>query len=831
MLASNGSGGAEQSSESERTGTSEFAALLQRLRQAQHLSQTQLAHKLGRSPSLISLIENGRRFPTRSLIDDLVRDLNLSELDRAQLLRSAGFTSDELLSALQHVVAILAKQVNLDETGQAIVRADLTAVVTSWRTLFDGIKYLHAGRFADAHDLFRQMLKHPEYSRTLRVALYTRLADTKVELGSLAEAERWLRRASKVLACLPATWAPTLRAEYVATQAMVNLRGGLYTAARRLIETSRGIYEGLLQAVTGQDSATTMQMAYQGLGKSYKRLAQVALFQDAAAEALSYCAKAQDCFREVTSSSARDRWQRRTLELEAWAQSQLHEFDKAIELHERARAQSLAAGDFYGEAKGILYIGDDVRKQLQWRVDQALQQVGEGPLSPQERRDLVRRALGPNAKRQLARAEEMYGEALERGKGRNQRILLGRALLGLGVTLRLKATLEKKQHYYHDAALYLRQALKVEREIGQKRRLPSIYVALAELAWEEEDFKWLERARGYYQDARLALNALDAEDNASERLDRQITRALELLPQADEPHEAPVDPLADWKHLIAEGAPEAWRDLCVRLVAILHSAVRASYMKPCAASPDALAWHYELWMLEALDGRRRVAQNELSSSLGTRMPVGTPRDVKHAAFQRHDTLVRNVQANVQGDLLRARGALSPSRDLCSRTAVERELALPQKRERAIEEVSEAARLVEQSPQTYELVAGMYDLPVAFIMKDARLLVEVPPLLAPYFLHSEREDQQAMVEQVGHKATQVDPQIDRQIDAHGEPTTHWQTACYRIDNSHVAEQVAEIFDALVARARETEPPGENTFQWLRRLTGAQQRQPTLAGSAI
>src|SRR5690348_3906177 len=152
----------------------EFGRVLTALRERRHLSQLLLAQRLGRSTSLISLLESGKRSPTRELLSDLVRSLDLPHEEENQLLGAAGFSEDELDNTLQRAVEIICKQATIDIVGKSLLQEDLASVAEAWKQLFEGTKELRAGNSSAAESIFKKMEVHPEYSPTL--AAYLKLS-------------------------------------------------------------------------------------------------------------------------------------------------------------------------------------------------------------------------------------------------------------------------------------------------------------------------------------------------------------------------------------------------------------------------------------------------------------------------------------------------------------------------------------------------------------------------------------------------------------------------------------------------------------------------------
>jgi len=756
----------------------EFQRLLKELRESRKWSQTELAQELGRSPSLVSLLESGTRLPTRSLVAELARVLALSSDEEQRLLSAAGFPAEELATAIQQVVAIIDKLADLDETDRAVVHADLLTVATSWRTLFQGARILRMGKLREANEYFRQMARHPEYSPGLRVALAIRRAEVLVQLGKLTPARRLLEKATRGMARWPKEWLPTLRAETVATQGMVALREGMYTLAQQMIEASLQAYSKLLR------SGTAEAFAYQGLGKSYKRLAQLTLFQDQAEEALQYCHTAESYLLRTQPSTTHDLWLRRTKELRAWAHSKLGDFAHAIELHTQARDESARAADEQGKMKGHLYIGDDIRRVLQTRIAQAEEASGYQPCTPAQRRDLVKRALQPDGMEWIERAEKAYSDAVDESNRLADEILLGRGLLGLGVILRLKATLADRPDDYALAQGRLDEALALEREIGQGRRVPSVYAALAELAWEQGEQGargWLQRAKRCYQEALDALNAplISSQDVAGERFRNELSRAIDML--AADTDEQQSIPTADRDDVINPGAPREWRELCQQLVDVLHGAIRALNLSPCAESQYAPEWYKRLCDLEEMEGPRVLAQNHLSASLSQRMSAGTPAEAANLFHRRYDAFVRNVRTDCEVV------GREPNRDLCCRETIAHGLENADTQVLYREQVREAATLMSGYSQGYVLTASIYEVPLAFMMKGDCILTEMPAELAPLF--------------PSKSSTDSSPDL---------------TPCYAIEDANTARKMRELFARLIAEAEKHTQKMGSTKDWLQDL---------------
>lgn len=79
----------------------EFGRVLARLREQRGLNQKDLAGMIGRSPSTISRLESSGRGVSRELVDELAQVLAASQADHLELLRAAGFLSEETVALLE----------------------------------------------------------------------------------------------------------------------------------------------------------------------------------------------------------------------------------------------------------------------------------------------------------------------------------------------------------------------------------------------------------------------------------------------------------------------------------------------------------------------------------------------------------------------------------------------------------------------------------------------------------------------------------------------------------------------------------------------------------
>jgi transcriptional regulator with XRE-family HTH domain len=85
---------------------------LQARRLERKLSLSDLARRLDCDPSLISRIEHGERSPKLPFLDELARELELSNRERIELISLAGFPvwlEEPVLSPVEHLTRALAQ--------------------------------------------------------------------------------------------------------------------------------------------------------------------------------------------------------------------------------------------------------------------------------------------------------------------------------------------------------------------------------------------------------------------------------------------------------------------------------------------------------------------------------------------------------------------------------------------------------------------------------------------------------------------------------------------------------------------------------------------------
>lgn len=735
-------------------------------------SQADLADWLGRSTSFVSLIENGQRHPTRELIGRIAQALQLSHEEEARLLEAAGYPNDPAGIAVEEVVQALRQIGPLDAADLEMMRADLANVITAWRDLVVWKNVLSTGVLKDAREQLAQLQEDAAVTPAIRLYSNKILAEVDLRLGKLGDSSRLLDElreklrqeadgAGELAHALSRTRADVLEAEILGKRGIVALGNGHFAAARAKFEESKKAYLKLLLDAPGYERAEV----YQGLGWSYKLLAQMALYRDQPGEALEYCASAEANLILAGASPKQAEERRRVLELEAWAYSRLQQFDRAIQLRKETRTASEEAGDTIGAIKSRLYLADDYRDLIESRIEERRQSTGLLHVSPGI---LVKalRADGSLDDALLDEAERACVDAVEHCRRTDEQPVLGRAYRNL-------AFMHRIQCRYAEAQRCLDLALAQEQATATRHRIPSVLLAFAELAWDKDQ---LEEAERRYDEAMEALEALgphELDDASKSRLRWRIQHGLDALRLRHE-----TEALDDIE-LVNAANLYSWALKANKLKKVVQDAIRKHGAVPTSTSGRTVEWLEELCAIEErAPGPRILAQNRLSNALAAHLPAGYPPEDEAFHRRRHGALWQNLKRAHE------RNAHGYYRDLCCRSTVESSLG-----ERAVRRrIQGALELLERFPATYTLEAGVYPLPVSFMVKGSCVWLEKP-------------DSQS-------------PQI-RQPDDSSLMSSDAPIFCYRIDDSDLARKLTGIFDDLVELARHGAPGAPSAQQWLRR----------------
>ncbi|GEM_PF-2321673 len=721
-----------------RAARTAFPETLRRLRDNKEMSQKDLADRIGRSISLISLLESGRRIPTITLIGILSNALGLNAEEEQLLLESAGYKTDPLNAAVSSLISHLESTYQLSPNDREIVAQDIGAVVTSWDQFFQSRRYLFAGQFEAARDAFDEIKKHNEYTPTLRTFARKYLADAWLELGEFGKARQYINKALVAITRLPKDWARGLQAEVYATKGIMALRAGRYLDAEEYIKKSIAIYNEYLR-MPGASEA----LIHEGLGRSYKRLAQVAMFAGEPMPALSHCLEAETHLLATPPTPARATFLRRIKELRAWAYSKNGEFSRAVALYEEALRECERVQETAGVTKNQLYLGDAYRREIQ---DLLITHGWHKALEPGERRKIIQNVFQNPANIELLRkAEEYYRAALDGLRGERSRLLLGRCLLCLGILLRIRGSLaaQPDQEKYREAQTLLNEALQLEHLIGSGRRLPNVYEALAELTWEWEQDGWRELTLRYYRDALEGLTTplITTKDPSAQRLRKRVQMALDLL-QTYKPSGETPQVLMNISEVTSAlpssfSTETAWRDLCAELITRVYKFIVIDHIdhqiRPTETTPYSERWAEIMAHFEQKPGPRFMAQNELSSSLSLNLPPGYPATAARYHIDRYYAFRQNLQSPLAANgTLAATPVRVKSRDLCCRKTLAEGLHTKDADRRILNQMEEALGLLDSWPAAYELEAGIYEIPLSFEIKGLEALLEIPYPLADRF---------------------------------------------------------------------------------------------------
>ncbi|MGZ3677695.1 MAG: helix-turn-helix domain-containing protein [Ktedonobacterales bacterium] len=768
-----------------------FPQKLKELREDKGLSQVALAQHLQRSPSLISLLESGGRHPTRAVIQEVSAALGLSDEQKLQLFKAAGYGEDEITTALQALVTTIDRIAQLDDADRALMLADLKVTLASWQQLAEGRKLLREGETERSLEHFQRMEHHREYSPAVRAYARVSLADVSLKLGLWQQAKTAIGRAFKIIQHLPDNWAVQLHAEALAVQGTIAQRAGRYQSAERLFEESRSFYKKLRHGLDANDA-----VARQGTGKSYKRLAEIELLKGEPLTALDYCDQAEANLRDMHPTSSRDLWMRRVRELKAWAYSRLGDLQRSIALHEQVRDESAAAGDIAGATRGWLYLGDDYLRAVERAVRKAQSQPEV--ITPEQRRHAIHEVLRDDTlASHLKQAESCYQQAEAGSRNMRGQVLLGRWLRGWATIERLLAVLSNgaaRDERYARARDLLEEALQEERRIEQGRRIPLIYESLAELTWDwgKPDVLWRERVARLYDSAlkELASPLLSSSDPAGQEVYERVQNARERLSHAQIParlySSQATAPQArnkqhDWRDWYDLSASSRWRELSQQLIDLLYTTLINDHARFYAGSDHSIGWVKALAEFEAEHGDRILAQNRLSLSLSLISPGWYSTEAAPQLRKRYD-LLRQQLDDASTTASSPRNALC--RDLCYRLAVEQGLEDRDTHSRLLDQIKQARDLLQTYPGRYTLVASPYSLPVGFAAKGNLVLVEMPSSLARQFF--------------GDSATNLDVE---------------QNACYRIaGNQDLMQRLSQLFDDLVEEAHRGDLY-QGTAKWL------------------
>ncbi len=795
-----GAGGTSRGSQTINMETLSFGQTFRALRMKRAFSQTSIARALDRSTSFISLIETDQRRPNRQLIDHLAEALGLSDESdgKTALLRAAGYDPTEISGMITRLVAAISNEISLGESQRLRITADLNSQVNGWITHFKLQKLLVEGKFDAARTGTIEALDQHYLSPTLHTSLLITLADTRVHEGDLVGAEKAIDKVAVSIRgnSIAPDWVLTATAESLALQGMIAVDQNNYHQGKMLIEQSIAYYQRLLPNENGMNE----DIAFIGIGSSYKRLAEIAMLQGEPGSALTYCLSAESYLLRANLSDEQKRWLRRTREQLAWAYTKLGEFQKAISLRTLVRNELKELGDDYGLMRNHLYTGNDYLSQIKVVVREALKKhpPSTSPRSINEaRRNTILNALKKPSSRKAhgdwplsfanENAEADYRKALEDLEKNGHQMLIGLCLSNLGAVLRYKAILtedvpqENGRTPSEEARDLLVRALTVEHNIGQPRRIAAVFESLADLQFDQAQPESLQRARFFYSKALKELDdyrdisddpAMDAQRDRLRDAIHDVNTAIENL---------------DYKYaqppLLLPLVKKSWQQLCRELLQITQNlAASHEAERPIIYSNTDDEWIKRICAIERLVGGRRILQDGLSDGLAAMVRAG----FSARSADRHEARFRHFSNAIE----RARASSEQAFDLCCRAHVEYDLRQTYTADLTRAQIKQAYEWMKSYHDGYCLESSTYEVPLSFYVKGPYILFEIPAEVASSILSPQ--------------------QSSLPISA---------IVCYTYKNWQYADKLRALFNRFVECAsdiRSQSPNCESTTDWLKRL---------------
>jgi transcriptional regulator with XRE-family HTH domain len=760
-----------------------FGILLRAYREARSLTQSQLADAAGYSMTLISRLESGQRNPTREVAEKTIAALGLRDDDAQQLLRTAGLSGEDADDVAHLTDSILAADPS-DIIIRALVQGDISAQAQGWRTLIDASRAMREGATRDAVPVLRSLLARRDLALMTRIYAARKLGEAHRHAADLTLAEAALKRGEHLLdhfiengrkavplallggASEHAAWPESfLQGSFAALRGEVEEQRGNYEAARKHYQRSRSRYNDLRNSLAAGSHRLAAQL---GVCRSTIRLAKVANLLGENDEALVLCAFARHELDELPRSWQRDEADSLLKEAQALARSRKEDFDGAIKVHLQALNEAETGGNFAARMRNLLFLGDDYRRRVEARLDAARR---SSPLGRLERSDGEILNGAPTSQGDLAEwieAAARYYAAAEAAYGEREDPLI------LGQLLRGTAIVERYRGRYDEAEKLLLKALAQERDTGQNARIASVYTALGDVFW---DRGMLQEARGWYRRARAELRTSEGGDGTA--LHSHLRRVDESLRAVE-------------RRATAEaGAPDIHADLArdwgvgqTRLTQLVSGAINAQRARPITDDETDPLWLKEMADFEALPGARVLAQNSLSISLGAKLPS----NYMPAAEQYHELRRKRFLDAVDAA---ERHEQEGCRDLCTRHEVESRVREPAMRLRLLG----ARELMAESYGAYQLeAADFHALPLAFMVKASRCLIEIPAAFVARL-------------ELGEGAKPL------------TRTASGDQFCYRLDDATLADDLRDLFDHLFDLTRHdavSGPLSESTEEWLKKL---------------
>lgn len=781
-----------------------FGQTLHNYRTQSSLSQGQLAEKLDRSVATVSLLETGARRPTSDFVELIAGALGFAHgsKERNALQRAAGFQTDDLSGLLRRLTDSVAERFQIGESQRLVIAADVSAVANGWVDYFTSQNKFNQGLFGEVADYCETTLTHKHLSPTLQTHVLILQASAMTHLGDgeIAEQLAETAAANAETGLVAPDAAAAVLAEVESLRGLIAAEQGKITRGETLLNKAITGFQNLLRARKSPASVPD-NVAYIGIGSSYKRLAQIALLRGMPEQGFTYCLTAESYLNRAGQTTETIRWARRTRELKAWAYSRLEDYDEALKLREETRQELSRAKDTYGLARNWLYTGNDYLSRIRSIIrsvvaDRMASQQAPAAEPGQERSESERAeafSLRADATcealqredvaQYLDSAKQLYVDALAQFDLHGPQTLRAKCMLNLASILRYKALRNHGDDAASsDAQALLVSALSLETRIGHPPRIAAVYEALGNLYSDKGD---LASAHSYYA---KGLEALDNYTGVSrdpavvKQRGRIYTMAREVearIKQHDDTTRAstygPVNPADELQKL-----GNQLTDLASQLVLYLEKP------DPIEFTNRADDWCKIIHDLEVRPGGRRVLQRGLSDSLAQGVLAGVTPDGAGWHGKRFAAFMSAIES--------ATDSYNRNEDYCCRPAVQADLAAASTAVLTLPQIEQALKWMTKFSNGYMLHSGEFEPPLAFYVKGSDILFEIPRTLAKRFINVE-----------------------------GESLSAGTTLCYAIKSESGADALRQLFDEYVRAARtlrEQVGVTESTESWLQRLLDSQ-----------
>ncbi len=644
------------SQEGRRVVRSRFGVLLRTYREGHSpaLTQGQLANATGYSMALISRLESGQRRPSRDVVDKLAAALRLTHDQTQQLLRTAGLSVEGALDDVTHLTDAILVDDPRDLIIRGLVQSDISTQADAWRALTAASRKMREGELPAVVPVFRSLLPRRELSRTLRIYAARKLCEAYRRLGDLPRARAALTRGERLLDSLIVGDKSTrrrtatgdmadranreswpigfLRGSLTALHGEIEETGGEYETARGHYQTSLANYIALRNSLPEGAHRDAAQL---GVVRALIRLAKISNLLGENDAALVLCEQAKNELSHVPPSWQHEDASRKLKAVAASAHARNLDFDRAIELHHAALRDAEQSGAPAVILLNLLFLGDDYRRRIEARLDDARRNPHTRRLERSSRQVLNSMEFrGPDdapGDREIAEwldaAERYYDEA--------ERVYrMGKTTTSRGHLLTSKAIAARYRGHFDEAETLLLQALEEELSNGPTPRLSSVYTALGDVAWDRDMFQ---QAAYWYKRAQKELGG--DEGSRYRARNEHLIRVEESLRAVE--RRLHVGAGATYRH--ADLASD-WHLARNKLIHLVRDRIIATQVRPLTEDATDPLWLAEMADFEALPGGRVLAQNALSNSLLERLPDDVPAASQAQHQRRRAQFLANVRA-------------------------------------------------------------------------------------------------------------------------------------------------------------------------------------------